>query len=148
MADTPEPQLPAWNWSKLTEDDRRVEFRDLADWVADLQVTFGRWVRLPPCWPSHRALRDELAAYWYWRQRLDRTPGVGAEENVRWYQHLRSAAHVWAEAFGGCRHETMGEIDEQRIDVEEIRAAARVHVEREIMLASEGGMPSERGRAS
>jgi hypothetical protein len=87
---------------------------DLAAWVADLQQAYGRWVRLPACWPCHRALREELAVFWYWRQRLDQAPDASPEEAVRWHQTLRTAAQVWAEAFGGCRHESVGEVDEER----------------------------------
>jgi len=39
--------FPPWNWRELTDAERQVELYDLADWVADLQVAFGPWVRLP-----------------------------------------------------------------------------------------------------
>ena len=121
---------PPWNWHDLTPSERGSELEDLAAWVVELQEAYGHWVRLPPCWPQHRGLRDELAAYWYWRQQLDRSPAAAAEENVRWYQHLRSAAQAWAEAYAGCRHESLGEIDERRSDREAVRAATTPHLER------------------
>jgi hypothetical protein len=80
-------------------------------------------VRLPNCWPCYRGLRDELAAFWYWRQRLDEAPDAGPEEVIRWHQSLRTSAQAWAEAYGGCRHESLGEVDEQR-DGREARLAA------------------------
>jgi hypothetical protein len=55
---------------------------------------------------------------------------------------------VWAEAFGGCRHETMGEIDEERIDIEEMRSATHGYVERELGSSSGDAVPSEGRRAS
>lgn len=51
-----------------------MELEDLAEWVASLQEAYGHWVRSPACWPRHRGLPDELAAFWYWRQRLDEAP--------------------------------------------------------------------------
>jgi hypothetical protein len=130
MADPDVRQGPPWNWSELEEEQRHIELRDLAAWVADLQRVHGRWVRLPPCWPCHRGLRDELAAFWYWRQRLDRPPVVGFEENVRWYQFMRAAAQAWAEAYGGCRHESSGEVDEGRVDLQAEQEATRGYLER------------------
>ena len=126
------PAVPAWNWRErgLTEDERRVELEDLAEWVLGIQVAFGRWVRVPPCWACHQGLRAELAAFWYWRQHLDRTPGASAEENVRWFHSLRGAAQAWAEAYAGCRHESLGEVDERRTDRDRERDAARPFLKR------------------
>ncbi len=115
--------LPPWNWLELSDQERQVELEDLAEWVAELQQAYGRWVRLPPCWPCHRALRDELAVFWYWRQRLNEGADVPPEEAVRWHQSLRTSAQAWAEAYGGCHHESVGEVDEER-DVRETNLAA------------------------
>lgn len=126
------PAVPPWNWRdrRLTEDERRAELEDLAEWVLGIQVAFGHWVRVPPCWACHRGLRAELAAFWYWRQHLDRTPQASAEENVRWFQQLRSSAHAWAEAYAGCHHESLGELDERRTDRDAERTAARPFLDR------------------
>jgi hypothetical protein len=124
--------LPPWNWRQLSDQERQVELEDMATWVADLQQAYGRWVRLPPCWPRHRALREELAVFWYWRQRLDEAAGVPPEEAVRWHQSLRTSAQAWAEAYGGCRHESVGEVDEERDVREDNLAATRPHLERTI----------------
>lgn len=105
-----------WNWSELSEVERRVDLADLAEWVAELQQAHGRWVRLPACWPRHRALRDELFAFWYWRLRIDGHADASPEEAVRWHQTLRISAQAWAEGYGGCRHESLGEVDELRDD--------------------------------
>jgi len=121
--------LPPWNWRELSDQERQVELEDLAEWVADLQQGYGRWIRLPPCWPRHRALREELAIFWYWRQRLDEAADVPPEEAVRWHQSLRTSAQAWAEAFGGCHHESVGEVDEKR-DVRETNlGATRAYLE-------------------
>ncbi len=78
------------------------------------------------------ALRKELGIFWYWRQRLDEATGVPPEEAVRWHHSLRTAAQAWAEAYGGCRHESLGEVDEKR-DVRETNLAlSRPYLERTI----------------
>ncbi len=123
------PQFPPWNWSRLAAPERQAALADLADWVVDLQEAYGRWVRLPPCWPCHRGLRAELAAFWYWRQHLDRSPTAAADEAVRWYQALRLSAQAWAEAYGGCRHESVGEVDERRIEGETVRSATAAYMD-------------------
>lgn len=133
MAEEPQaPELPPWNWDELSKGQRQIEMEDLAVWVAGLQEAHGRWVRLPDCWPCHRALRDELAGFWYWRQRLDVVATAPPEELIRWHQSLRSSAQSWAEAFGGCRHESLGEVDESRDDREARLAASRPYLERAI----------------
>lgn len=136
-----EPALPPWNWNALSSMERRAEMEDLAAWVAELQEAHGRWVRLPDCWPCHRALREELAAFWYWRERVDHVATAAAEELVRWHQSLRVSAQAWAEAFGGCRHESLGEVDEER-DARDARlAASEVYVLRAV---ADSGRPDER----
>ncbi len=137
--------LPPWNWRQLSDEERQVELEEFAVWVADLQQAYGRWVRLPPCWPRHRGLREELAAFWYWRQRLDEAVGVPPEEAVRWHHSLRTAAQAWAEAYGGCRHESVGEVDEKRDVREENLAAARPHLDRTI---EESGRATEVAKPS
>jgi hypothetical protein len=111
-----ERRLPPWNWREMSVQQRASELDELSNWVAELQESYGRWVRLPPCWPAHHALRDELAAFWYWRQRLDGSDSAAPEEAVRWHQSLRSSAQAWAEVYGGCNHESLGEVDERRDD--------------------------------
>lgn len=127
--DGQQPSLPPWNWRELAEPERRIELEELAEWVADLQEAYGRWVRLPPCWPAHRALRDELAVFWYWRHRLDESPDAAPEEAVRWHQSLRASAQVWAEGYGGCRHESLGEVDERRDQRDAALAAMRPYLD-------------------
>jgi hypothetical protein len=109
---------------------REAELEELAEWVADLQQAYGRWVRLPACWPCHRALREELMFFWYWRNRIDTASNATAEEGVRWHQSLRVSAQAWAEAFGGCRHESLGEVDEERDVREALLEGARPYLDR------------------
>ena len=132
MDDEEEVRPPPWNWNELTDAERRVEMTDLLEWVADLQQAYGRWVRLPACWLCHRAVREELTVFWYWRQRLDEAPEVSPEEAVRWHQSLRTSAQAWAEAIGGCRHESLGEVDEQRDVREMLLLASHAYVDRVI----------------
>ena len=122
--------MPPWNWKSLTDAQREIELEDLAEWVVGLQEAYGRWVRLPDCWPCHRALRDELAVFWYWRQRIDGVADASAEEAVRWHQSLRVSAQAWSEAFGGCRHESIGEVDEKRDVRDALLEAARPYLDR------------------
>jgi hypothetical protein len=132
MAEQEPTVPPPWNWTNLTAPERQVELEDLARWVAELQEAYGRWVRLPACWPCHRALRDELTVFWYWRQRIDQAQDAGPEEAVRWHQSLRTSAQAWAEAFGGCRHESRGEVDEERDQRDALMEATRPYLERVI----------------
>ena len=135
--DVQQPRLPPWNWRELSADDRRDELEELAQWVADLQEAYGRWVSLPPCWPLHRALREELMAFWYWRERLDESTDAAPEEAVRWHQSLRASAQVWAESYGGCRHESLSEVDERRDGQEARLTAARPYLDK-LMGAGDG----------
>jgi len=129
VADDRQPETPPWNWAELTEAERQAELDDLAEWVAELQEAYGRWVQLPACWPCHRALREELAVFWYWRQRIDLAPDAGAEEAVRWHQSLRASAQAWTDAFGGCRHESLGEVDEERDEKDRLLLATRRYLD-------------------
>jgi len=132
VEDQQTPELPPWNWSALSAVERRVEIEDLANWIAELQETHGRWVRLPNCWPCHLALRDELAAFWYWRQRIDNVVTAGPDELVHWHQSLRLSAQAWAEAFGGCRHQSLGEVDQARDPREAKFAASEPYLQKAI----------------
>ena len=123
MVDEQRSEEPPWNWTTYTEAELEAEMNELAVWVAGLQEAFGRWVRLPACWPCHRALREELSVFWYWRQRIETSEDASAEEAVRWHQSLRVSAEAWAEAFGGCQHESVGEVDEMRDARETLLAA-------------------------
>lgn len=129
MVDEERSEGPPWNWATYTEAELVDELGELAEWVAELQESFGRWVRLPACWPCHRALREELAAFWYWRERIETSEDATAEEAVRWYQSLRVSAEAWAEAFGGCQHESVGEVDEMRDARETVLAATSPFLE-------------------
>jgi hypothetical protein len=140
VAEEQAPRLPPWNWTDLSEPDRLLELEDLANWVAELQQAYGRWVRLPACWPCHRALLEELAVFWYWRRRLDEAPDAAPEEAARWHQSLRTSAQAWAEAFGGCRHESLGEVDEERDEKAARLEATRPYLGRIIGVA---GRPVE-----
>ena len=140
MAEDRPRGLPPWNWTRLTGPMREAEFVQLADWVADLQQGYGRWVRLPACWPCHRALREELIVFFHWRHRIDTAATATAEEGVRWHQSLRVSAQAWAEAFGGCRHESVGEVDEQRDVLEALLEATQPYLD---AIIRSPGRPTE-----
>lgn len=72
--------------------------------------------------------------FWYWRQRLDESPEAAPEEAVRWHHALRTSGQAWADAFGGCRHASMGEVDEQRSGYGAKVEASRPFVERAVGL--------------
>jgi hypothetical protein len=97
------PRLPAWNWSQLTGQDFERNLRDLAAWVQRMETDYGEWLQLPPCWPLHVGVREELALFWYWHryaQRVAETP----YEGVRWHHEFRAAADAWR-SIASCKHE-------------------------------------------
>ena len=130
MAEEQRSDSPPWNWAALTEEERIAELDDLAEWAAELQQGYGRWVRLPACWPCHQALLEELKVFWYWRLRLDQNPESTPEDAVRWHHNLRAAADAWAWAFAGCQHQSLGELDERRDERGEHLAATLPYLER------------------
>ena len=90
------------NWQRLPPAARRQQWQRLADWVGWLQDNYQPWVKLPPCWPRHEALRSELNFFQqYYEEVLNGETGY---EGTSWHAQLRAAAIEW-EKLAGCRHD-------------------------------------------
>jgi len=98
-----QPPPPLWVWDGLPDDQYVVLWREFAAWVAWLEDAYGTWVKLPPCWPLHEALRTELSMFWYWHNEImttEQNPVTG----IAWHNDLRNSALAWQE-LAGCAHE-------------------------------------------
>jgi hypothetical protein len=93
---------PPWDWRSLTSEEFEREVEALVSWVGWLETTYAPWVELPPCWPLHESLRNELALFWYRHRYVYGAAGDPAE-GIRWHQDLRSSAAAW-HALSGCEH--------------------------------------------
>ena len=77
LADTRVAQ--PWHWDGpggLDDDARHAKLRQLGEWVAWLVARYDLASQVPPCWPLHPALLDELKALWYWHQEVTYPEGV------------------------------------------------------------------------
>lgn len=92
-----------WDWTRLGPAELRKRLRSLATWVVWLQEHYAAWVRLPPCWPRHEALRSELEFFHAWHSQL--LEDGDATEGTSWHSALRSAASAWME-LSDCEHDT------------------------------------------
>lgn len=98
-----ESALPLWVWSDLSPEDYEQTWREFSSWVGWLEQEYASWVRLPPCWPLHEALRVELAMFWYWHGDVMTTvddPVTG----IAWHNDLRQSAQAWQQ-LADCDHE-------------------------------------------
>jgi len=91
-----------WDWRRLPAAAQRARWAELAAWVEWLQDNYQSWVRLPPCWPRHEALRSELVFFKAWRE--DVLLAGSGYDGVNWHSQLRAAAVEW-EPLVDCRHE-------------------------------------------
>lgn len=92
----------SWDWDQLDPIARRRHWEELASWVAWLQEHYDPWVKLPPCWPRHEALRSELAFFKGWHEDILR--GGDGYDGTTWHSHLRDAAEAW-KVLADCQHE-------------------------------------------
>ena len=68
-----------WHWDGpggLDDDARHARLRQLGEWVTWLVARYDLASQVPPCWPLHPALLDELKALWYWHQAVTYPEGV------------------------------------------------------------------------
>jgi hypothetical protein len=116
-----------WNWTRLSPAELQERWRVLAAWVGWLQDHYAPWVKLPPCWPRHEALRSELEFFRAWHTQL--LEDGDAVEGTNWHSTLRSAASAWVE-LSDCEHDSQftrrsgrgGSEESQRHLAEAIRA--------------------------
>lgn len=107
LDDVPEPDelspLPPWVWDELSAEDHEATWREFSAWVGWLEQEYGTWVRLPPCWPLHEALRAELAMFWYWHGDV-MTVVDDPVTGIAWHNDLRQSALAWQQ-LADCDHE-------------------------------------------
>jgi hypothetical protein len=107
-----------WDWAALAQSERDQRWRRLSAWVIWLQEHYSAWVKLPPCWPLHEALRSELEFLRAWHDGLIEN-GDGAE-GLSWHSSMRSSAAAWAE-LSDCKHSDQPWRRSSRGDNEEYR---------------------------
>ncbi|GAB3589333.1 hypothetical protein GCM10027446_01390 [Angustibacter peucedani] len=57
-----------WNWRRMPDDAARAAMSALREWVGWLRHRYPVAQMLPPCWPRHPELIEELSAlHWAWR---------------------------------------------------------------------------------
>jgi len=57
---------------QLHPDELRRHWADLGEWVSWFVGRYQLADEVPPCWPRHPALVDELIALWYYHQEVTR----------------------------------------------------------------------------
>lgn len=107
-----------WDWSSLSHAELDRRWRTLASWVRWLQDNYAPWVKLPPCWPRHEALRAELEFFRAWHVQL--LEDGDATEGTSWHSALRSAASAWMEVVD-CEHDSQFTRRSGRGDTEQAR---------------------------
>lgn len=115
----------SWDWDRLDPVARRQQWGKLASWVAWLQEHYESWVKLPPCWPRHEALRSELAFFKGWHEEVMR--GGDGYDGTSWHSHLRDAAEAWL-AVADCQHEDKPWRRGSRADPEAVRQHLEIAV--------------------
>ena len=93
---------PQFDWKALSPMKREELLHALAAWVDWLQQTYETWVKLPPCWPEHEALRAELMFFKVMHE--EAMHSQGGYEGVNWHAMMRNAAQQW-EQLASCKHE-------------------------------------------
>jgi hypothetical protein len=91
-------------WHAMTEPEYVLAWEQLRDWTTWLISRYRLTLedRIPPCWPEHPELIEELWALRAWRTRPT-APRVG-QSAVYWHQALITfLTHVSAWWAGGCR---------------------------------------------
>ena len=92
-----------WDWTSLGPAELKQRWQSLATWVRWLLEHYSTWVKLPPCWPRHEALRSELEFFRAWHAQL--LEDGDATEGTNWHSSLRSAATAWMD-LADCEHDT------------------------------------------
>src|SRR5579859_3170707 len=92
----------AWDWEGISDDELSERWRELASWVEWLQTAYEDWVELPPCWPLHDWLCNELLLFSHWHAMLFE-PSTHPSEGVEWHQQIRASAEAWRR-ISTCEH--------------------------------------------
>jgi hypothetical protein len=107
-----------WDWSTLSQTELDRRWQTLAGWVSWLQDNYTPWVKLPPCWARHEALRAELEFFRAWHTQL--LEDGDATEGTSWHSSLRSAASAWM-AVADCEHDSQFTRRSGRGDTDQVR---------------------------
>ena len=92
-------------WHAMTEPEYVLAWEELRDWTTWLISRYRLMLedRIPPCWPQHPELIEELWALRAWRAEAYGPEGSG-QSAVYWHQALITfLGHVSAWWAGGCR---------------------------------------------
>lgn len=141
--DVDEPAPPLWVWDGLDDELYQGLWREFAAWVRWLEDAYGTWVELPPCWPLHEALREELRLFWYWHTELMTTedsPVTG----IAWHNDLRQSAQAWRE-LASCEHAE--QLRYHRQLAEQRRSRHEGFLEQAIATRSDAGWRHDGGEA-
>lgn len=57
-------QVQAWCWKSLGPEGQKALLAELGDWVGWLRRRYPLARKIPPCWPQHPELVEELTALW------------------------------------------------------------------------------------
>lgn len=95
------PRLPRGSgipeWHSLTSQDRDLAWDRLIDWVVWLHDRYELSVeeRIPPCWPEHTGVVEELWALMIWRTEIYDRPNRAAGDMAHsWHRELRAFIDV------------------------------------------------------
>lgn len=100
---------PLREWHALDAAERLETWAELVDWVVWLHDRYELSVeeRLPPCWPQHPGLIEELSALKAWRQDIfaaDQSSQATGQAARYWHGELRQALTAAVTVYAaGCR---------------------------------------------
>lgn len=84
-------------WHSLSAPDRDVAWTRLIDWVVWLHDRYELSIeeRIPPCWPQHPGIVEELWALMIWRTEIYDRPNRAAGDTAHsWHRELRAFIEV------------------------------------------------------
>jgi len=84
-------------WHSLSVEDREVAWHRLIDWVVWLHDRYELSIeeRIPPCWPDHPGIIEELWALMIWRSEIYNRPNRAAGDSAHsWHRELRAFIEV------------------------------------------------------
>lgn len=97
------PVAPAaWCWRALSDQAAEELWTQLKEWVAWIRCRYPLAKKLPPCWPEHPEVVEELTALWLaWQaayEQPDAQPTAAADWHDRWLpgalHRLEHGAHA------------------------------------------------------
>jgi len=82
---------PLREWHHMDPQDQRQEWAELIEWVTWLHDRYelGGRPGLPPCWPQHTGLIEELRALRAWREEIYESDSPSGQAARYWHGELR-----------------------------------------------------------